>query len=149
MTATSFIRRPLSVALAAAMFVIGAPRPASAHGPHPSEVSTASALSIAVPVAVSVAAPAMVLVAGATLTIVAIEVSATGTVWVLERASDGVRASVRFARHAAQASMVAVGSAVVITALSTGYLLSAAGELIAFVPNQVGASLLHNERLTR
>src|SRR5689334_1532811 len=57
-----------------------------------SAVSELSALS-ALPIAVSVAAPVLVLSAGATLTVVAVEVSAAGAVWVLERASDGARAT--------------------------------------------------------
>ncbi len=109
-----------------------------------STASEASALS-ALPVAVSVAAPVMLLSAGVALTVVAVESTAQGTVWVLERASDGARASVRFA---GQASAV-LGTAVVITVIGSGYVLSAAGEAIAFVPNAIGTALLHNEQLTR
>lgn len=112
------------------------------------DASEASALS-ALPVAVSIAAPASLLVGGAALTVVAVQASATGTVWVLERTSDGTRASLHFAVHAAGASLAGIGTAVVITALSTGWLISAAGQAIAFVPNQIGASLLYNERVTR
>ena len=50
-----------------------------------SEASALSALST-LPIAVSVTAPVMVLSAGAVLTVVAVEASATGAVWVLERA---------------------------------------------------------------
>lgn len=114
--------------------------PAKAH----STASEASALSM-LPVAVSVAAPVMLLSAGVALTVVAVESTAQGTVWVLERASDGARASVRFA---GQASAV-LGTAVVITVIGSGYVLSAAGEAIAFVPNAIGTALLHNEQLTR
>ena len=113
-----------------------------------SEVSEASALS-ALPIAVSVAAPVMIVSAGATLTLVAVEASTTGTVWVLERASDGVRASVRFGAQAAGGLSVAAGTAIVVTALSTGWVLSAASEAIAFIPNQIGSALLYNERVTR
>ncbi|MCU7374567.1 hypothetical protein PEC18_27925 [Paucibacter sp. O1-1] len=109
-----------------------------------STASEASALST-LPVAVSVAAPVMLLSAGVALTVVAVEASAQGSVWVLERASDGARASVRFA---GQASAV-LGTAVVITVIGSGYVLSAAGEAIAFVPNAIGTALLHNEQLTR
>ena len=42
----------------------------------------------------SVAAPVMILSGGVMLTVVAVEASAEGTVWVLERASDGARFSV-------------------------------------------------------
>jgi len=33
--------------------------------------------------------------------------------------------------------------------LASGWLISAAGQAIAFVPNEIGASLLYNERVTR
>lgn len=139
----SIAARPLIALCAAALFV-ASPTWSRAHG----GLSEASALS-ALPVAVSVAAPAMLLVGGAALGVVAVQASATGTVWILERASDGARATLHFSAHAAGASLATVGTAVVVTALSTGWLISAAGQAIAFVPNQIGASLLYNERVTR
>jgi hypothetical protein len=117
---------------------------ASAH----SELSEASAMS-ALPVAVSVAAPVMLLAGGAALTVVSVQASATGTLWVLERAFDGARATLQFSGHVAGASLAAAGTAVLVTALSSGWLISAAGQAIAFVPNAIGASLLYNERVTR
>ena len=140
----SFRRLALCGSLAAVL-MLGPLSPARAQ----SEASaTLSALSL-LPVAVSVAAPVMILSAGATLSVVAVEVSAAGTVYVLERASDGVRASLRFSGQAAGAVSAGIGTAVLVTAISTGYVLSAAGEAIAFVPNEIGASLLYNERITR
>jgi len=67
----------------------------------------------------------------------------------LERASDGAQAILEFSGRAAGASLATAGTAVLVTALSTGWLISAAGHAIAFVPNQIGASLLYNERVTR
>jgi hypothetical protein len=113
-----------------------------------SELSEVSALS-ALPVAVSVAAPVMILAGGAALTVVSVQASATGTLWVLERASDGARATLQFSGHAVGASLALAGTAVLVTAVSTGWLISAAGQAIAFVPNRIGASLLYNERVTR
>jgi hypothetical protein len=113
-----------------------------------SEVSAISALS-ALPIAVSVAAPVMLLSAGAALTVVAVEASATGTVWVLERASDGARSSVRLGAQAAGGLSVAAGTVVVVTAMSTGWVLSTASQAIAFIPNEIGTALLYNERVTR
>ena len=113
-----------------------------------SEASAPSALS-ALPIAVSVAAPVMILSAGVTLTVVAVEASATGAVWVLERASDGARATMRLSAQAAGGHSVAAGTAVVVTAVSTGWVLSTASRAIAFVPNEIGAALLYNERVTR
>lgn len=140
---TSLRRRAIALALATTLAAAGFGVRA-----HSGELSASSALS-ALPVAVSVAAPAMLLVGGAALTVVSIQASATGTVWVLERASDGARATLHFSGHVAGASLAAVGGAVLVTALSTGYLISAAGHAIAFVPNAIGASLLYNERVTR
>jgi hypothetical protein len=117
---------------------------ASAH----SNLSDLSLLS-ALPVAISVAAPVMVLSAGATLTVVSVQASATGTVWVLERASDGVRSSVKLSTQAAKGLSMVAGTAVLVTAVSTGWVLSAASQVIAFVPNEIGAALLHNEKVTR
>jgi len=136
-------KRHLS-ALLLALTLTSASLGARAH----SELSEASAIS-ALPVALVLAAPAMVLVGGAALTVVSVQASATGTVWVLERASDGARATLQFAGTAAGASLAASGTAVVVTAVATGWLISAAGQAIAFVPNQIGASLLYNERVTR
>ena len=113
-----------------------------------SGASESSGLS-ALPIAVSVAVPAMLLSAGATLTIVAVEASAIGTVWVLERASDGARASVRLVGQGVAGVSVAAGTAVAVTAISTGWVLSAASHAIAFIPNEIGAALLYNERITR
>ena len=111
------------------------------------EASEASALS-ALPVAVSVAAPSMVLSAGVVLTVVSVQVVAGATVWVVQRASDGARMVIRWGSQAAGVASVALGTAVTVTAISAGYILSAAGQSIAFVPNALGASLLYNERFT-
>jgi hypothetical protein len=100
------------------------------------------------PVAVSVAAPVALLASGAALTVVAVEAASDGTVWVLERASDGARASVTLGAHAAGGLSVAAGTVVLCTAMSTGWVLSAAGRAIAYIPNELGRALLHNERIT-
>jgi hypothetical protein len=134
------IRRSLCATAAAAALFTAAVQPARAHN----GASELSAISL-LPVAVVIAAPALVLSAGATLSVVAVEASAESTVWVLERASDGARASVKLAGHSA----TAIGTGVVVTAMSAGWLLSAAGQAIAFIPNEIGKSLLYNERVTR
>jgi hypothetical protein len=113
-----------------------------------STISDASAISM-LPIAVSVAAPAAILSTGAALTVVAVEATSTGAVWVLERAADGTRASVRVVGRGAADASLAVGTVVVATAISTGWVLAAAGEAIAFIPNELGRALLYNERITR
>ena len=140
MISTSFLRDTLTGALLAASLL----SPAHAH-PNASDASVLSAL----PIAMSVAAPVMLLSAGAMLTVVAVEATSVGTVWVLERASDGAQASVRLGAQAAGGLSVAAGTAVLVTAMSAGWVLSAAGRAIAFIPNEIGTALLHNERITR
>ena len=119
---------------------------AQAHG-DPVDASAASALSLSLPIAVVASAPVAILAGGVVLTVVAVQASAVGTVWVLERASDGARVVLRFSGQVAHGASAAVGASVMVTAMSAGVLLSAAGELLCFVPNQIGASLLHNERI--
>jgi hypothetical protein len=129
----------LAAALSAALMT-------SAHAQ--SEASELSALSL-LPAAVSVAAPSMLVAGGAVLTIVSVQASAAGTVWVLERASDGARATLHFSGHVAQGALLSAGTAVAVTALASGYVLSAAAQAIAFIPNELGRALTYNERLTR
>lgn len=112
---------------------------ASVVGVAGSVAGTAVALS-AVPVALTVS--------WAVLVVKAVEVSAHGTVYVLERASDGARASVEISGRGAKAVSTGVGTAVVVGVISAGVVLSVAGEVIAFIPNQLGRALLHNERVT-
>ncbi len=110
--------------------------------------SELSALSM-LPIAVSVMAPVGLLSAGAVFTVVAVEAASGATVWVLERASDGARFSVTLGAQAAGGVSLLAGTAVVSTAISAGWVLSAAGKAIAFIPNEVGKALLYNERVTR
>lgn len=128
-----------SVAMAATL--VTAPAFAQNHN----NASTASSALSLLPVALSVAVPAGLLSAGAVLTVVAVEASAQGTVWLLERASDGVQMSVNIAGNAS----LAVGALVTVTVLSTGWVLSQAGRAVLYVPNEAGAVLLYNERVTR
>jgi hypothetical protein len=133
---------------AAALALVAALALSTAEAGAQSSLSDASALS-ALPIAVSIAAPVAVLSAGAALTVISVEATSTGAVWVLERAADGTRASVRLVGRGLAGASVAAGTVVVATALSTGWVLSAAGEAIAFVPNEIGRALLYNERITR
>jgi hypothetical protein len=68
---------------------------------------------------------------------------------VLERASDGAQASVRLAGSGITGVSVVAGTVIAVTAIRTGWVLSAAGKAIAFVPNEIGAGLLYDERITR
>lgn len=109
--------------------------------------STLSAMSV-LPSAVVVvgvgAAGVSALAAGASFTLAAVQVSAQGTEWVLQRASDGARVVLRFTAGAA----AEVGQAVEVTAIAGGRLLSCAGRVVAFVPDASGHALWHHERVS-
>ena len=94
-----------------------------------------------------VVVPAALSVGGAVLTVKAVEGSARGTVYVLERASDGAQASVEVAGRAVGAMALGMGASITCSVIASGVILSAAGEVVAFVPNALGRALLHNERL--
>ena len=139
-------RFPSFVLALAAAAAIGLHGPAAAHRTGASE---ASATLSALPVAVSVGVPVAVLSVGAVFTVVAVEASADGFVWVLENVADGVRCSVRFAGQVVGGVSVGVGTAVTVSAIGAGWLLSAAGTAVAFIPNEIGKALLYNEQVTR
>ncbi len=92
--------------------------------------------------------PAALSTAGAVLVVQTVESTARGTVYVLERASDGARVSVEVTGRTASGVVAGVGTAVAVSVIGTGVLLSAAGEVLAFIPNELGRALLHNERVT-
>lgn len=94
------------------------------------------------------AAPVLLSTGAAVLTVKAVDASARGTVYVLERASDGARFSVEVLGKGASAVVHGVGTAVAVSVIGTGLILSAAGEVLAFIPNEMGKALLHNERVT-
>ena len=132
----------LAVAPAATML----PTIARAHG-DAAAASAASSLSLAFPVAMLSVAPFAILSAGVALTVIAVEATASGTVWLLRRASDGATASLRFSGNAVASAAIAAGTVLSVTVVAAGWLLSAAGEVICLVPNALGESLLYNERL--
>lgn len=145
---TSLCRHATLTALLVGALLATAAQPSPAARERPARgASELSAISM-VPVALSVAAPVGLLSGGAALTVVAVEAASDGTVWVLERASDGMRASVRFTESAATTASVALATTVVVATVSTGWILSAGGRALCFIPNEVGRALLHHERVT-
>jgi hypothetical protein len=137
-----------------ALSLLTAPNAAQAQS-EASALSALSALPIAsvmvggAAVAGSVVAAAIMLsTTGAVLVVKTVESTARGTVYVLERASDGARVSVEIAGKTVVGIGQIIGTSVLVTVVGAGVLLSAAGEVIAFIPNALGKALLYNERLT-
>lgn len=141
-----------------ALFTLGLCMVAAGTADAQSEVSAASALS-AMPIAsvmvggsavagAVAALPVALSTAGAVLVVKTVESTARGTLLVLEGASDGSRASIEITGKGAATASLAAGTIVTVSVVGAGTILSAAGEVIAFVPNRLGRALLHDERLT-
>ena len=96
----------------------------------------------------SVVLPLGFLSVGGQFIVAGLEASGSGTVWVLERVSDGARASLQATGEVAGALSVAVGTTLTASTVASGWLLLSAGQVVAFIPNEVGRALLHHERLT-
>ena len=117
--------------------------------PVASVVGTASAVRACGGAGATVSAvPVAFSVVGAVLVVKAVEVTATRhgrTCWSAPRMVPRPVCEVRAGRRRLSAG---VGTVVMVSAIGTGVLLSAAGEVLAFIPNELGRALLHNERIT-
>ena len=109
-------------------------------------VVVGSAVSVSASTAV-VALPVALSVDGAKLVVKGVQASAKGTVLLLESASDGAAASIEISGKALRATGASLGDTILVSVIVTGALLSVAGEVIAYVPNEMGKALLYNERL--
>jgi hypothetical protein len=133
---------PVALLLLPALLSLAA-CPAHAEGGGSSQLSHASeALSAATGLVVlgslsAVGASGYVVVAG-------VEAVGEGVIVVLKGASDAADVSIRMSATAAQGLSDAVGKAVTVTATSTGHVLVMSGKTLAFIPNEVGKSLLHH-----
>lgn len=111
--------------------------------------STALSDASTVSVAVSVALPVALVAGVGSLVVTGVEASADGVMWLVETIAEGVQGSIRFAAHAVGATLVAVGTVIAVTVVATGMLLSSAGRVIAFIPNEVGHGLSYNQRVSQ
>lgn len=102
--------------------------------------STVAGALVAVPIALSTT--------GGMLIVKTVESTVRGTSYVLERASDGARASIEIAGKGIAGISVGVGTAVVVSVVTSGVILSVASQAICFIPNELGRALMHNERVT-
>ncbi|QSI76909.1 hypothetical protein [Niveibacterium microcysteis] len=113
-----------------------------------SQASAQSSAAVSSAVGAVVGGSAEALSAGGELSVVVIERGSEATVLVLKQLGSGVEVSVKLAGQAAGGLSVAVGTTVQVMTEAAGYVLTSAGKAIAFVPNEVGNSLLQHTRLT-
>jgi hypothetical protein len=86
--------------------------------------------------------------AGSVLVIKRIDTGIYVTRYMLERESDGAQMELEVAGRGVKQAAVRVGATVTAKAHSTGILLVAGQEEIAFVPNALGRALLQDDRVT-
>lgn len=86
---------------------------------------------------------------GGAATVTALEAAGESTNVVLTNATTGAKASLRVASDGLRTSGIAVGSALEISVVATGTTISCAGKLVAFIPNELGRSLLHSAPIAR
>lgn len=85
--------------------------------------------------------------ASGTIIVESVQVAGDASMVVLAGASNAASATLRLSGKAIEGASLVAGASVVVMAVSTGYVLVAAGQVIAFVPNEIGRSLLHHSRV--
>ncbi|HRO26045.1 MAG TPA: hypothetical protein PLD19_01240 [Luteimonas sp.] len=111
-----------------------------------SDLSRQSEASLAASVEVPIVM-AEALSAGAAFSVSAIEASGGAVALTISAVAVGTSAVVMISAEAAKALGIAVGSAVVVTAVAAGWILSVAGESLCFVANALARPHLHSRRL--
>ncbi|MES2103446.1 MAG: hypothetical protein V4634_05460 [Pseudomonadota bacterium] len=86
-------------------------------------------------------------VASGTVIVESVEKVADGIIVVFKGASEAGKASLKFTGTVAGGLSLAAGTVVETVGMSTGTMLMVSGQALAFIPNQVGASLLHQSRV--
>lgn len=132
-----FLRR-MSLGLVVATALLAGPVHAQ------STPSNASAISVVA----SVVVPAMFISEAGTYVVKGVQASGEGTVYVLEKISDGVRGSLTIAGNVSGAASVGVGESVRFVATSAGMLLVSAGKVLAVIPNELGHALMKSDKLS-
>ena len=111
-----------------------------------SEASTASLdSSIAIPVGLVVGGAQLFRDAGQ-LSVAGVKTVGNVSVIALRAVVSGAEASVQISSKALEGSAIVAGAVVTTTVSATGMLLVFAGSALIFVPNEIGASLLHHSR---
>lgn len=138
---------PIRKALLVPLFVLGiaASSAAPAQSTHASNASAASLGALGeIP-----AAAIDLLAAGGQFSVAAVRPSGHLVEVVLAASAQGLSFSVHLAAETVAALGVAAGTAVVVTAVSAGYLLSVGATVVAFVPSLAVQAMIHQRELSR
>jgi hypothetical protein len=133
--------KPIALALAISMML--APQFASAQ----SQTNSSHGSSTLSAGSAQVVAGSLETISGsAEFIVAAIEAIGDSAVVTLTRLSEAGGESVKLSVELAGGASLAVGKVIQAVATSTGYALMSAGQILAFVPNEVGRSLLYHKR---
>lgn len=105
-----------------------------------------SAASLASGASVAAGAIALSAVAGTQMVVSGLDASGEVVKVSLKGASELGAASINVTRQAVEASGLAVGTSVRVVAESAGYAIFASAVMIAYLPSEIGRSLLHHTR---
>lgn len=111
-------------------------------------VSQQSQVSVAASVQVPAAA-AIALSEGGAFVVTGIAASAQGVAVTVSALAEGSAFVVQLSAEAVARLGLAAGSAISVTVVAGGWLLSAAGEAIAFVASDMLKPLIHSRRISR
>ncbi len=131
----------LSAALSLSLFPMGA----TAHGGDSTRASNHLSMASGVVALGSMS----VLAASGELIVTGVEQSARGVSVVVREAGNASGQSVTLLLDGAAASAVVAGQLLQASATGVGYVLVASGKAIAFIPNEIGQSLIHQSRYGR
>jgi hypothetical protein len=131
----------LSAALGLSVLPLGA----TAHGGDSTRASNQMSMASGVVALGSVS----VLAASGELIVTGVEQSARGISVMVRDAGNASGQSVTLLLDGAAASAVAAGQVLQASATGVGYVLVASGKAIAFIPNEIGQSLIHQSRYSR
>jgi hypothetical protein len=137
------IRRIRVLALAASLL------PGAVFAQDLSNASANASAGVSQATAVVVAGSVSVLATTASLAVMALETIGESAVVVLTDLSAGASVSIKASGEALGQGSVAVGTVLSVAAGAAGYAIYHGSHLIAFIPNEIGKSLVHHSKLTK
>lgn len=137
-----------ALVFSAALGLISAPL-ASVARADDSTVSMRTSESLSTALGMVVSGSVGVLAASAELVVVGIEQSARGVSVVVKNVADASGEVVTLLIDGSAVASLVIGGGLQASATSAGYILMATGKAIAFIPNEIGLSLLHQSRYSR
>jgi hypothetical protein len=111
-----------------------------------SQASERASTAISTGSGVVVEGVSSLILAGGELVVDGVSTIGSKTIIVLKHVADGALVSVEMSANIAGAASLVVGTTVNVVTEATGSMLMASGRAIAFIPNEVGKSLLFHAR---